>query len=145
MNDVWPLKSTGTYRDEVRQLVGDQLLERLQRVRLLVVDCDGILTSGALFYGADGEALKDFHARDGLGLMMLRAAGIRRAVITGRESPMVARRCGDLRFEAILMGRFEKAAALDEVLAATGCAAADTLFMGDDLLDLPPMARAASP
>jgi 3-deoxy-D-manno-octulosonate 8-phosphate phosphatase (KDO 8-P phosphatase) len=142
VNDVWPLKSAETYRDEVRQLVGEPLLSHLQRVRLLVVDCDGILTSGALLYGPDGEALKDFHARDGLGLMMLRAAGIRRAVITGRESPIVERRCRDLSFEAILLGRYEKAAALDEVLAATGCAAADTLVMGDDLLDLPPMTRA---
>jgi 3-deoxy-D-manno-octulosonate 8-phosphate phosphatase (KDO 8-P phosphatase) len=142
VNDGWPLKHEGSYRDEVRALVGSPLLARLQRVRLLVLDCDGILTSGVLLYDAAGEALKDFHARDGLGLMMLRAAGIRRAVITGRESAMVARRCGDLRFEAILMGRFDKTAALDEVLAATGCAAAETLVMGDDLLDLPPMTRA---
>ncbi len=142
MNDVWPLKSAEAYRDEVRARVGDALLERLARVRLLVMDCDGILTSGVLLYAAAGEALKDFHARDGLGLMMLRKAGIARAVITGRESAMVSRRCGDLRFEAILLGRFDKIAALDEVLAATGCALADTLYMGDDLLDLPPMMRA---
>ncbi len=136
------MKDVEGYRDEVRALVGDALLARLARVRLLVMDCDGILTSGALFYDAAGEALKDFHARDGLGLMMLRKAGIARAVITGRESAMVARRCGDLRFEAILMGRFDKMTALDEVLAATGCDLADTLYMGDDLLDLPPMTRA---
>jgi 3-deoxy-D-manno-octulosonate 8-phosphate phosphatase (KDO 8-P phosphatase) len=142
VKDDWPLKSVETYREDVRALVGDALLARMQRVRLLVLDCDGILTSGLLLYGPDGEALKDFHARDGLGLMMLRSAGIRRAVITGRESAMVARRCGDLRFEAILMGRFDKTEALDEVLAATGCAAAETLVMGDDLLDLPPMTRA---
>jgi 3-deoxy-D-manno-octulosonate 8-phosphate phosphatase (KDO 8-P phosphatase) len=142
VNDLWPLKSAQTYRDEARALVGDPLLARLERVRLLVLDCDGILTSGVLLYGPDGEALKDFHARDGLGLMMLRQGGVKRAVITGRESAMVERRCRDLRFEAILLGRFEKSAALDEVLAATGCVAADALVMGDDLLDLPPMTRA---
>jgi 3-deoxy-D-manno-octulosonate 8-phosphate phosphatase (KDO 8-P phosphatase) len=142
MNDGWPLKSDETYRDEVRSLAGDTLLAKLQRVRVLVFDCDGILTSGVLLYGPEGEALKDFHARDGLGLMMLRAAGIRRAVITGRESAMVARRCRDLHFETVLMGRLEKSSALDEVLATAGCTAAEALVMGDDLLDLPPLTRA---
>lgn len=142
MTDLWPLRSEVQYHDEVRALVGDRLLAALQRIRLVALDCDGIMTTGVLLFGPDGEALKEFHARDGLGLMMLHDAGVKRAMITGRESAMVERRCRDLKFEQIVMARLEKSSALDEVLAATGCALEDTLYMGDDLLDLPPLVRA---
>ena len=63
------------------------------RVRLLVLDVDGVLTDGSLYYGARGEALKVFHVRDGLGVKLLAAAGVTVAVISGRRSGMTARRC----------------------------------------------------
>ena len=143
MSDQWPLPDAETARREVVQKLGADLAERLAHIDLVVLDCDGILTTGRLIYGPDGEALKEFDARDGLGLMMLRAAGVARAVLTGRTSPMVARRCGDLRFEAIKMGRFDKTAALAEIWRETGVAAERSLYMGDDLLDLPALAIAA--
>ncbi len=130
-------------RREVLARVGPALADRLAAITLVVLDCDGVLTDGTLYYGAEGEALKVFDARDGLGLMALRAGGVARAVLTGRESPMVARRCADLRFEAVKMARFDKLAALREIQAETGHAQAATLFMGDDLLDLPAFAAAA--
>ena len=142
MNEQWPLPDAETARREVMERVGADLAERLARIDLVVLDCDGILTTGRLLYGPDGEALKEFDARDGLGLMMLRAAGVARAVLTGRTSPMVARRCGDLRFEAIKMGRFDKIEALAEIWRETGVAANRSLYMGDDLLDLPALSAA---
>jgi 3-deoxy-D-manno-octulosonate 8-phosphate phosphatase (KDO 8-P phosphatase) len=145
MTDRWPLRDEETYRVEILEQVGEGLSERLASVRLLVLDCDGILTDGSLLYGPDGEALKAFDARDGLGLMMLRSAGIARAVLTGRRSEMVARRCTDLKFEAIKMGRFDKVAALAEIWRETGQDAEHTLYMGDDILDLPALAAAALP
>lgn len=143
MSERWPLPTADEERQEVRAAHGEELAGRLARVRLCVFDCDGILTDGGLLYGPDGEALKEFDARDGLGLMMLRSAGIARAVLTGRTSAMVARRCRDLRFEAIEMGRFDKLDALAEIWAATGVGADDTLYMGDDLLDLPTLVASA--
>lgn len=143
MTNLWPLPTGDAEREEVRDAVGHDLAVRLAAVRLCVFDCDGVLTSGSLVYGAEGEMLKEFHARDGLGLVMLRPAGIARAVLTGRTSPMVERRCRDLKFEAIKMGRFDKLAALEEIWRETGFGAEDTLYMGDDLLDLPALVTAA--
>jgi 3-deoxy-D-manno-octulosonate 8-phosphate phosphatase (KDO 8-P phosphatase) len=142
MNDRWSLPDAETARCEVIERVGDGLCRRLARIELCVFDCDGVLTPANLLYGPDGEALKEFDARDGLGLMMLRAAGVQRAVLTGRTSAMVERRCSDLRFEAIKMGRFDKTAALEEIWRETGLGDEATLYMGDDLLDLPAMAAA---
>ncbi len=139
----WPLPDAAAARQEVVARVGAELAARLAAVRLVVLDCDGILTEGQLLYGPDGEALKAFDARDGLGLMMLWQSGIARAVLTGRTSEMVARRCRDLRFEAIEMGRFDKRDALEAIWQVTGVDAAGTLFMGDDLLDLPTLTAAA--
>lgn len=141
--DHWPLPDADQEREAVLEMAGPELAELLAGVRLLVFDCDGVLTGGNLIYGPDGEALKEFDAHDGLGLMMARTAGIARAVLTGRTSAMVERRCSELKFEAIKMGRFDKLAALEEIWAETGNTAAETLYMGDDLLDLPTLAVAA--
>jgi len=139
----WPLPDADAEREAVIEMAGPELTELLSRVRLMVFDCDGVMTAGNLIYGPDGEALKEFDAHDGLGLMMLRPAGVARAVLTGRTSAMVERRCTDLRFESIKMGRFDKLAALEEIWQETDTSADVTLYMGDDLLDLPPLAVAA--
>src|SRR5436190_1170715 len=65
-------------------------------IRLVVLDVDGVLTDGRLYYGAGGEALKVFHVRDGVGLKALRAAGVELAVISGRSSQAVESRCREL-------------------------------------------------
>ncbi len=142
MTDPWPMPTPEEARKDVEDRVGVEMTERLARVDLLVLDCDGILTDGNLLYGPDGEALKEFDARDGLGLMMLRAAGVSRSVLTGRSSEMVLRRCEELRFESIKMGRFDKIEALQEILHETGASLEHTVYMGDDLLDLPTLAAA---
>jgi 3-deoxy-D-manno-octulosonate 8-phosphate phosphatase (KDO 8-P phosphatase) len=129
----------GDFRQEAVIRVGEDLADRLARIRLMVFDADGVLTDGRLIYGPEGEALKAFHSHDGLGLVMARVVGIKRAVLTGRNSAIVERRCTELRFDSIKLGRFDKRAALAEILAETGCESAETLYMGDDLIDLPAM------
>lgn len=143
MSDGLGLPDAAAERREVERRLGAALAARLAAVSLVVLDCDGILTDGSLLYGPEGEALKIFDARDGLGLMMLRQAGVARAVLTGRRSPMVARRCADLGFESVKMARFDKLAALREIQAETRAGDRQTLCMGDDLLDLPILAAAA--
>ncbi len=141
MNDSkpWPPRTDGDYLQEAVSLLGEELAGRLAKVRLMVFDADGVLTPGNLIYSVEGEALKEFHSHDGLGLVMARLVGIKRAVLTGRNSGIVDRRCRELRFDSIKLGRFDKVEALKEILAETGCKAADTLYMGDDLIDLPAM------
>lgn len=135
---VWPPRGDEEYRREAQARLGDPDLCRLFGcVEALVFDADGVLTSGNLLYGPDGEALKEFDSQDGLGLVLARAAGLKLAVLTGRQSEIVARRARDLRFAAIRLGRFDKIVALGEILADIGCANERTLYMGDDLVDLP--------
>jgi 3-deoxy-D-manno-octulosonate 8-phosphate phosphatase (KDO 8-P phosphatase) len=142
VSEQWPLPEPAEALREVEERCGAELTGRLAAVGLLVLDCDGVMTDGRLYFGPSGEALKAFDARDGLGLMMLHAAGIARAVLTGRRSAMVARRCEELRFEAIKMARFDKMAALAEIQRETGVPPERTLYLGDDLLDLPTLAAA---
>jgi 3-deoxy-D-manno-octulosonate 8-phosphate phosphatase (KDO 8-P phosphatase) len=111
------------------------------RARALVLDVDGVLTDGTLYYGTDGEALKAFHVRDGLGLRLLRLEGIHVAVISAKRSAPLERRLTDLRVPHVYLGREDKLRALDELLEATGVAAEDVAYVGDDLVDLPVLAR----
>ncbi len=142
---TWPPSTDEDYRQEAVVRAGNDLADRLSRVRLLVLDADGVLTDGRMLYGAQGEAYKSFHSRDGLGLVLARVAGIKLAVLTGRHSAIVERRCTELRFDVIKLGRFDKVEALGEILRETGCAAADTLYMGDDVIDLPALHQVGVP
>ena len=144
-NTPWPPRSDQDYRQDVQSSLGAELAARFGEIKLMVFDADGVLTPGNLVYGPQGEALKEFHSHDGLGLVMARVVGIRRAVLTGRNSLIVKRRATELRFEAIKLGRFDKVAALREILSETGCSAEQTLYMGDDLIDLPAMYEVGLP
>ncbi|MBS0380215.1 MAG: HAD-IIIA family hydrolase [Proteobacteria bacterium] len=108
-------------------------------IRLLVLDVDGVLTDGRLYFGPRGEALKVFHVRDGLGMVELQRAGVRIAVISGRRSPMVAARCRELGVREVHQGVGDKLKVLKALLKRTGIAAAECACVGDDLPDLPLM------
>lgn len=142
---AWPPSSDEDYRQEAVVRAGNDVADRLARVRLIVLDADGVLTDGRMIYGAQGEAYKAFHSRDGLGLVLARVAGVKLAVLTGRHSAVVERRCTELRFDAIKLGRFDKVEALGEILRETGCAAVDALYMGDDVIDLPALHQVGVP
>lgn len=109
--------------------------ERAKRIKLLIMDCDGVLTDGRLYFSAEGEELKVFHARDGQGIVEWHKAGFRSAIISGRNSPIVEMRGKQLGIEFILQGRKEKISAFHELIAITGVAADETAFVGDDTPD----------
>ncbi len=109
------------------------------RVRLLVLDVDGVLTDGRLYYGARGEALKVFHVHDGLGLKLLAAAGVTVAVISGRRSGMTARRCRELGVRQLQQGVEDKLAAFRRLRARLKVPAAQCACVGDDSPDVPLM------
>ena len=112
-------------------------------IRLLVLDVDGVLTDGSLYYGARGEALKAFHVRDGHGIKLIQAAGVRVAVISGRKSAAVARRCRELGIRHVLQGIDNKSAALSRLLQQLQFSAGQVACIGDDTPDIPVFARAA--
>jgi len=109
------------------------------RVRLLVLDVDGVLTDGRLYYGARGEALKVFHVRDGHGLKLLAAAGITVAVISGRRSGMTARRCRELGVRHLMQGVQDKLAAFQRLRGRLRLPAKACACVGDDVPDVPLM------
>ena len=120
----------------------DLLRARLAAVRVLALDVDGVLTDGSLAYGPEGESLKVFHVRDGLGLRLVQSEGIAVAVITAKRSPMLSRRLAELKVEHVLDGREDKGVALVELAARLGVSLEQIAYAGDDVLDLPALRRA---
>jgi len=115
-------------------------LARARNVRLMGFDVDGVLTDGHLYFSADGDVMKAFHSRDGLGMKMLANAGIRLALITGRKSALVARRAENLGIELVFQGVEDKRAVMAELLAREGLDFTQAGYMGDDVVDLAIMA-----
>lgn len=113
-----------------------------RELRLLVLDVDGVMTDGALYFGARGEMLKAFNSRDGHGIKLLQATGIRVAVISGRRSAAVARRCRDLGIRHVFQGVDNKGKAYGELLRRLKIGAAQSACVGDDTPDIPMFARA---
>lgn len=111
----------------------------LRSIRLLVLDVDGVMTDGRLHYGADGEALKVFHVRDGLGVKQLVRAGLAVAVLSGRRSAAVEARCRELGIVHVEQGCDDKVAALNRACAALGIRPTECLCVVDDTPDLPLM------
>ncbi len=112
------------------------------RIEAVVLDVDGVLTDGRLYYGASGEQLKVFHARDGMGMAMLRDAGVRMGVVSGRRSPVIEKRLRELGVGEFLTGRMDKATAFAQLLARWGLEPAQVAAIGDDVVDVPMLRRA---
>ncbi len=121
------------------------LLQRAAGIRLLILDVDGVMTDGQLHYDAEGREFKTFHVRDGYGIKRVMAAGITVAVISGRRSAAAAARMADLGIGHVMLGREDKGAALDELLAALAIPPGHAACVGDDIPDLPVMTRVALP
>lgn len=118
-----------------------ELTQRLKNIRLLVLDVDGVMTDGGLTIGDDGQEYKTFHAHDGLGMKLLKATGVNVAIITGRTSEVVKKRAESTGVVHFYQGAEDKLAALQDLMKRTGLAPEQCAFMGDDVVDLPPMLR----
>ncbi len=112
-------------------------------IRLLVLDVDGTMTDGGVYYDATGNELKKFAIKDGAGLVLARTAGIRVMICTGRECEAVRRRAADLKITDIYQNVGKKAAFLRDFMAENGYARDDVAYCGDDLNDLAAMRCAA--
>ena len=115
------------------------LRERCAAIELLIVDVDGVLTSGGIVYGDPELEIKRFHVRDGSGLKMWHRAGKRTALLTGRSSPLVARRAAELGIAFVVQGATEKLPAYRRLLDEAGTVDEAVCYVGDDLPDVPPL------
>ncbi len=121
----------------------NRLRHLARQLRLMAFDVDGVMTDGSLYYGADGEAFKVFNSKDGHGLKRLAASGVTLAIITGRNSPMVAKRAADLGIQHVIQGREDKGDALAALAAELDIAQAQCGYMGDDEPDVSALEWAA--
>ena len=117
----------------------------LNQIALLLMDVDGVLTTGQVIYSDAGQETKVFHVRDGLGIRLLMEAGIQVGIVSGRRSEALAYRCRNLGITLLKDGVRDKASALASILRETGVAEDQTAFIGDDLPDLPIMRRVGVP
>jgi 3-deoxy-D-manno-octulosonate 8-phosphate phosphatase (KDO 8-P phosphatase) len=118
-----------------------EVMERAQAIRLLILDVDGVLTDGSLYFDAKGEALKVFNVRDGHGIKMLQRAGIEVAFLSGRRSDAAYHRAKELGINRFHEGLRDKVAIMEEIMAAMNIGAAAVAAIGDDLVDLPHLRR----
>lgn len=117
----------------------------LKKIRALVLDVDGVLTDGGMYYGPGGEGLKRFNVKDGLGLRMMLEAGIAIALISGENSEILRRRAEKLKIADIFVGVEDKLKTLETFLASRQIGLEETAYVGDDLNDLPAMQKVALP
>lgn len=127
----------GRRDDAERGYVWKNCLPRAAKIKLLLLDVDGVLTDGSITYNHEGREIKTFNTRDGMGISLLRQAGVKVGVITARQSEAVARRAQDLKLDHVYQGKRDKLASYREILAAEQLADEETAYMGDDWLDLP--------
>ncbi len=114
---------------------------RASRIKLLLMDCDGVLTDGRLWLLENGDEQKSFNTHDGLGLHLLHRAGLKSGIISGRKSSGVERRARELAIEFVRQGDPDKIEAFEDVLRLAGVDESEVAFIGDDLTDIPLMQR----
>ncbi len=125
--------NSGNHNSEVER--------RARRIKLLLMDCDGVLTDGRLELLENGDEQKTFHARDGQGIALFHRAGLKTGIISGRTSSAVERRAQELSMTYVRQQATDKVAALDEMLALSGLTVDQCAYIGDDLGDIPVMLR----
>lgn len=114
---------------------------RASRIKLLLMDCDGVLTDGRFWLHEGGEEQKAFHVRDGLGLDLWHRSGLKSGIISGRNSKAVDRRASELQIDFVCQGEPNKVQAFERVLAQSGVDDSSVAYIGDDLNDIRLMKR----
>ncbi len=129
--------------DKSKRYSRNEMKKKAQKIELLLLDVDGVMTDGGIYFAGEELEMKKFNTQDGLGIVMARRAGIETGIITGRVSDAVARRADELNIDKIYQGQHWKIEAITEILADYK---SDQLaYMGDDLLDLPVLGRVGFP
>jgi 3-deoxy-D-manno-octulosonate 8-phosphate phosphatase (KDO 8-P phosphatase) len=118
-----------------------RIKERIRRIKMLLLDVDGVMTDGTLLLGPGKEEMKKFHIHDGIGIVMARAAGLRIGILTGRNSKAVRRRARELGVDELKQGFFIKEKGYELILEKHGLKDEEVAYVGDDVIDLPVLKR----
>ena len=111
----------------------------LNKIKAIITDVDGVLTDGRIGYHADGNEIKHFHVRDGHGIVLARRAGLKVGILSGRRSVANDIRAQELKIDFTVQGCHDKKSGFEEILNEQGLTAEECMYVGDDLVDLPPM------
>jgi 3-deoxy-D-manno-octulosonate 8-phosphate phosphatase (KDO 8-P phosphatase) len=117
------------------------VVSRARRIKLLLMDCDGVLTDGKVWLTGDYDEQKSFHTRDGQGLALMHRAGLLTGIISGRKSSAVDRRAHDLKIAYVHQFAKDKVQALNEIISEAGVSSDECAFIGDDVADIAVMRR----
>ena len=120
-----------------QELSAETITASLQKIKLLALDVDGVLTDGTIYISPAGEVFKGFNAKDGMGISCALRNNLQIAVITGRQSPIVERRCEELGIKLFMQGVKDKRLALQKMAQELGLTREEIAYMGDDLNDIP--------
>ena len=118
-------------------MIGSDQIEALKKIKALITDIDGVMTDGGIILGSGGQEFKRFDAKDGMGITMLRTAGIKVFILTGRTSESVSKRSEELKFDGVYQGYMDKMIAYEEIKSKYNFTDEEILHIGDDILDLP--------
>jgi 3-deoxy-D-manno-octulosonate 8-phosphate phosphatase (KDO 8-P phosphatase) len=121
--------------------VSSRVMEKAEKIRLLILDVDGVLSDGLIYMGNNGEELKAFNVRDGYGIRCALTSGIEVAIITGRKAKLVEDRCKTLGITHLWQGQSDKLIAWRELQTKLGVMPDEVAYVGDDLIDWPVMAE----
>ncbi len=117
------------------------MVERLQQIKLLLLDVDGVMTDGRIIFDSNGIESKFFNVKDGHGIKLVQRAGIEVGIISGRASQVVANRAAELGITRLFQGALDKLAIYQGIIRETGLSDAQVAFMGDDVIDIPVLSR----
>ena len=115
--------------------------ERAKRIKVFIIDIDGVMTDGRIVYGLYGEELKFFDVQDGFGITLLNRAGIRTVIITAKKTRIVRHRARDLKVSKAYQGHMDKVVPFNKTLKRFRVKPEEVCFIGDDLIDLPVLKR----
>lgn len=124
------------------QITKSKLKNKAKRIKLIILDVDGVMTDGGIILDNDGNEFKVFHVRDGHGIKMAQKAGIKIAIITGRNSEVVKRRAEELEITDVYQGVHKKSAVYESLLKKYNCGDENVAFIGDDIVDIELLKRA---
>lgn len=113
------------------------IARKVKRIKMLLLDVDGVLTDGGIYYSATGAEMKRFHAHDGYGVVRAREHGLKLGIISGRQTPIVDVRAKELQIEDVIQNAQDKVAAMEELGRKHNLRPDEMAFIGDDLFDIP--------
>lgn len=120
---------------------GELMNDRLSKIKLLLLDVDGVMTDGRIIFDSNGTESKFFNVKDGHGIKLLQRGGIEVGIVSGRSSKVVANRAAELGISRVFQGTLDKLAVYREIITETGFDDSQVAFMGDDIIDIPVMRR----